>query len=126
VVIFTSLAFFAATRFEDRIRGLGLMILAWFFLTVLYDGVMLLYVFVFQDYPYEPGLVAMVFANPVDLGRILILMQLDIASLMGYTGAVFRKAFGADTGIALSSAAMVVYTGVPVWLGLRTFRRKDF
>lgn len=126
VVIFSALAFFAATRFEDRIRGLGLMILAWFFLTVLYDGIMLLYVFVFQDYPYEPGLVAMVFANPVDLGRILILMQLDISSLMGYTGAVFRKVFGADTGIALSATAVFIYTGVPVWLGLRTFRRKDF
>jgi Cu-processing system permease protein len=53
-------------------------------------------------------------------------MQLDISSLMGYTGAVFRKVFGADTGVALSTAAMAVYTGVPVWLGLRTFRRRDF
>lgn len=126
VVIFSALSFVVATRYEDRIKGLGFVILAWFFLTVLYDGLILLYVYVFQEYPYEPGLTAMVFFNPIDLGRILILLQLDISVLMGYTGAVFRKVFGDHAGISASAAALLVHAAFPILLGLRTFRRKDF
>lgn len=126
IVIFASLAFYAATRFEDRIKGLGTTLVAWFFLTVIWDGVILLFVHAFRDYPYEPGLLALVFLNPIDLGRILILMQLDISALMGYTGAVFRNVFGAEQGMLLAAAAMVVYAAVPVGFGLRMFRAKDF
>jgi Cu-processing system permease protein len=126
IVIFSSLAFYAATRFEDRIKGLGATLVAWFFLTVVWDGIILLYVHLFREYPYEGGLLGLVFLNPIDLGRITILLQLDISALMGYTGAVFRKVFGTDRGMVLAGAAMVVYAAVPVIFGLRTFRRKDF
>ena len=126
IVVFASLAFYAATRFEDRIKGLGATLVAWFVLTVVWDGVILLFVHLFREYPYEPGLLALVFLNPVDLGRILILMQLDIAALMGYTGAVFRNALGSESGVLLAAAAMVVYATVPVVSGLRMFRAKDF
>jgi Cu-processing system permease protein len=126
VVIFVSLAFYAATRFEDRIKGLGMTLAVWFFLTVIWDGLILLYVHIFRDYPYEGGLLGLVFLNPVDLGRINILLQLDISALMGYTGAVFQKAFGTSRGLALSAVAMIVYATMPVLFGLRTFRRKDF
>jgi Cu-processing system permease protein len=126
IVIFASLAFYAATRFEDKIKGLGVTLVVWFFLTVIWDGVILLFVHVFREYPYEPGLLALVFLNPIDLGRILILMQLDISALMGYTGAVFRNVFGAERGALLAAAAMVIYAAVPVGFGLRMFRAKDF
>jgi Cu-processing system permease protein len=126
IVAFAALAFLAATRFEDRIKGLGSVILVWFVLAVLYDGFVLLFAHLLRDYPYEPGMVAMMFLNPIDLGRIVILLQLDISALMGYTGAVFRKVFGTGIGMSVSAAAMVVYAVVPVWLGLRAFRRKDF
>lgn len=126
VVIFSSLAFYAATRFEDRIKGLGFSLVAWFVLTVVWDGLILLYVHVLRDYPYENGLLALVFLNPIDLGRITILLQLDIAALMGYTGAVFQKAFGTDRGLAMTVVAMFAYATVPLLFGLRTFRRKDF
>jgi Cu-processing system permease protein len=126
VVIFSSLAFYAATRFEDRIKGLGFALVAWFLLTVVWDGLILLYVHLFRDYPYEGGLLGLVFLNPIDLGRITILLQLEISALMGYTGAVFQKAFGSDRGVLLTAAAMIIYALVPVLFGLRTFRRKDF
>ena len=60
------------------------------------------------------------------MGRITILLQLEISALMGYTGAVFQKAFGTDRGIMLTMTAMVIYALVPVLFGLRTFRKKDF
>jgi len=126
VVIFTALAFYTATRFEDRIRGLGATLIVWFALAVVWDGFLLLFVHMFREYPYEPWLLGLVFLNPIDLGRILILLQLDISALMGYTGAIFRNVFGSDTGTLVSTAAMLVYAAVPIAFGLRTFRHKDF
>jgi len=126
IIIFVSLAFYAATRFEDRIKGLGLTLMLWLFLTVVWDGLILLYVHVLRDYPYEGGLLALVFLNPIDLGRISILLELDISALMGYTGAVFQKSIGSSHGLLLIALAMITYAAVPVALGVRTFRRRDF
>jgi Cu-processing system permease protein len=125
IIVFSALAFCAAARFDDRIRGLGATLLVWFLLAVVWDGVVLLFVYAFREYPYEPGLLSLVFLNPIDLGRILILLQLDIAALMGYTGAVFQKVFDGGNGVALACVAMVVYALVPVLYGLHVFRRRD-
>lgn len=126
VFIFSSLAFLIATRFEDRIKGLGTILLTWLVLVVAWDGLILLFVSLAREYPYEPGLIALVFLNPIDLGRVMILLQMDISALMGYTGAVFRNVFGPQSGTLLAAGAMLIYAAVPVTLGLRTFRRRDF
>lgn len=126
VFIFSALAFYVTTRFEDRIKGLGTILVTWFVLAVVWDGLILLFINLASEYPYEPGLIGLVFLNPVDLGRVMILLQMDISALMGYTGAVFRNTFGSQSGTLLAAGAMLVYAAVPVAFGLRSFRRKDF
>jgi Cu-processing system permease protein len=64
--------------------------------------------------------------NPVDLGRVLLLLQLDTAALMGYTGAVFERFFGSSVGILLAVGALLGWTLLPFALGLRRFGMKDF
>ena len=67
------------------------------------------------------------FANPVDLGRVLLLMRLDTSALMGYTGAVFERFFADGRGNLLASAAMLsLWIAGPIAIGARQFRRKDF
>jgi len=126
IVIFASTAFLAATRFEDKIKGVGSMLILWFSMTVIYDGLLLLFLHIFRSYPYESALTALVMLNPIDLGRILILLQLEISSLMGYTGAVFRDVFGSRGGVGIAAALLAVYAAVPIALGLFAFRKKDF
>jgi Cu-processing system permease protein len=57
---------------------------------------------------------------------MLMLLRLDVAALMGYTGAVFQRFFAGTSGIALASAALAGWVVIPLALGARTFRRKDF
>jgi Cu-processing system permease protein len=124
--VFTSVAFLAGVHLEDRAKGLGFALLVWFCCTVLYDGVILLVATAFRDYPLEPVLLGLIVLNPVDLARVLLLLTLDAAALMGYTGAVFGRFFGSALGIAAAGAALLLWTGLPFLAGLRGFSRKDF
>jgi Cu-processing system permease protein len=125
-VIFVALAFAVALLTEDRVRGMGIGLLVWMSLAVLYNGVVLLAVQLFADFPLERTVIALSVLNPIDLGRILLLLNLDAAALMGFTGAVFRRFFGGQTGQLVSLAALTMWLIVPLLIGRRAFVRKDF
>ena len=124
--IFAALAFWIAVRTEDRLRGLGAAIAVWLGLAVLYDGVVLFLVSTFADYPLERATLAMTLANPVDLARVLLLLRLDVAALMGYTGAVFHRFFAGAAGTFVALGALATWTALPIALAGRAFRRRDF
>ena len=123
---FTAFAALIAARIDDRVKGIGVAIGVWLGLTVLYDGLVMIGLTVFADYPLERPALAAMLANPIDLARLLILLRLDVSALMGYTGAVFERFFGSTGGALLASLALVLWTGVPLLLGARRFQRKDF
>jgi Cu-processing system permease protein len=81
---------------------------------------------VFADYPIERVLLGLTLGNPVDLARVILLLQFDVSALMGYTGAVFEQFFGGAMGIAIASTALAAWVMLPVALGLRAFRKRDF
>ena len=74
----------------------------------------------------EGGMLALMALNPVDLARVLVLLQLDVAALLGYTGAVFARAFAGPTGAAVAALVLTLWVAAPLALAARTFRRKDF
>lgn len=125
-LVFTAVAMLLAIRFDDRAKGLGGAILIWLACAVLYDGLILLLITMFRNYPLERPVLALTLLNPIDLGRVLLLLQFDTAALMGYTGAVFEKFFGTSTGRMTVLGLLVVQATVPLLLASRVFRRKDF
>lgn len=124
--VFSGLSFLIALKNDNKIRGFGLAILSWLFFAVIYDGLVLLLLLFFRDYPLENVSLGLSILNPIDLSRIIILLQLDISALMGYTGAVFQKFFGTAFG------AIVALTSLSIWVLVPTFwiksyaRKKDF
>lgn len=124
--IFSALAFLIALSNENRIKGFGLAILVWLFFAVIYDGILLLSLSYFSEYPLEKFSLAASMFNPIDLSRILILLKLDISALMGMTGAVFRKVLGTGTGIVIALVVLAVWTLLPT-LGIgRVAVKRDF
>ena len=123
---FTALAFLIALHIEDRARGFGTALLVWLAAAVLYDGIVLLTATIFSDYPLEVPLLVLTLLNPLDLGRVLLLLNLDVAALMGYTGAVFQRFLGTGLGMGLAITALLAWTAIPLGLGLRRFRKRDF
>jgi Cu-processing system permease protein len=123
---FTAIAFLISLLFEDRAKGLGTAILVWLAATLLYDAGLVFITTTLADYPLERPLLILTLFNPVDLGRVLLLLQADKAALMGYTGAVFEAFFGSALGIMVAGVALVAWTAMPFVLGLLRFRAKDF
>lgn len=124
-VIFVSIAFLATVNTRDKAKGIGVAILLWLYFTLIFDGLVLFLMFQFADYPIEKAMVAVTALNPIDLGRILILLQLDMSALMGYTGAIFKDFFGTTPGMLISAAVLLLWTVIPVLWSVRQFRKKD-
>jgi Cu-processing system permease protein len=124
--VFTALALWIATRFDDRSRGLGVALAVWAVMAIAWDGLILLVVASLGGWPLEIPLLALSLANPVDAARVGMVLALDAPALMGYTGAVALRSLGADRGAWMSLAALLLWVVVPLALACRRFGRKDF
>jgi Cu-processing system permease protein len=125
-MIFTALAFMIALTNDNRIKGFGYAILLWLFLAVIYDGIFLMSLVFFEDYPLDKFSLLATMLNPIDLSRVLILLKMDISALLGYTGAVFQKFFGTNQGIILSSIMLILWVSIPLISIRKIANRKDF
>jgi Cu-processing system permease protein len=122
---FVSLAFLTSTITLDKAKGIGLALMLWFYFSIIFDGLVLLFLTLFADYPLEKAMITLTALNPIDLARILILLQLDISALMGYTGALYQQFFGSGIGIVFSLLMQSIWILVPLFFALRIFKKKD-
>lgn len=125
-LIFTSLAFFGSVITRDKAKGIGMAIFIWLFFSILYDGILLLIMFQFSDYPIEKLLMVLSSFNPVDISRILILIHTDYSALMGYSGALFKEFLGSKSGSVIIFIILVAWVIFPAMAAVRKFIRKDF
>lgn len=125
-LIFTSLAFLGSVITRDKAKGIGMAIFIWLFFSILYDGILLLVMFQFSDYPIEKLIILLSSFNPVDISRILILIHTDYSALMGYSGALFKEFLGSQKGSVVIFAILIVWIIVPAFAAIRKFIRKDF
>ena len=124
-IIFVALAMVVAVLARDKAKGIGAVILLWLYFSIIFDGIVLLILFQFADYPLEKFMVGLAVLNPIDLSRILILLKLEISALMGYTGAVFNNFFGTTFGMIISFLILLTWAIIPTWISLRKFKSKD-
>ena len=123
---FVALAYIIALLFEDKIKGFGLAIISWLFFAVIYDGLFLILLLIFDDYPLDKFALFATIFNPIDLSRIVILLKLDISALLGYTGAVFQDFFGTEFGMLFSITLLILWIIFPLLTIIFISKRKDF
>jgi Cu-processing system permease protein len=123
--IFVSIAMLCSILMRDKARGIGLSIILWLFLSLIYDGLVLFFMFQYADYPIEKPMAILAALNPIDLARIQVLLHVDAAALMGYTGAIFKKMFGTFAGYIVSLMLMLAWTVLPFLISLKLFNKKD-
>ena len=124
--IFVVLSANIALLNENKIKGFSYAILLWLFLAVIYDGLFIITLSWFSQYPLDEFALAASVFNPIDLSRILILLKLDISALLGYTGALFQQFFGSGLGVIVSFSALALWTALPIWSLVKLAQKKDF
>jgi Cu-processing system permease protein len=123
--VFCALGLAIAVRQRDRAKAVGIGLVSWVLLVLVYDALLLWIMFTFSDRPIEPLIVPLAALNPIDLSRMAIMLQVDLAALLGYTGAVYQKHFGSAGGMSISFVALLAWTVVPLMIAQRAFVRKD-
>lgn len=124
-LVFTALAFLIGLVVEEKAKGVSLILGIWLYLTFLHDGLILSVVYIFKDYPLEKVVLLLTLLNPVDLARVLVILNLDIAAIMGLTGSVFKEILGSWLGITLSVLSLGLWFVIPFSLSLYLFKKKD-
>lgn len=124
-IIFVTIALLAAVQIRDKAKGIGVAILLWMYFSLLFDGFVLFLLFQFSDYPLEKPMIAVSALNPIDIGRILVLLQLDVSAMMGYTGAIFKDFFGTLGGLLISCFVLILWSLLPAYFSVRKFNKKD-
>lgn len=124
-LIFSSFALLIFVLFKDKTRGIGAAIILSLFFTILFDGLLMMFIYSFSDYPIDEVVVGILSFNPIDLARVLMLLKLDVAVLMGYSGALFKKFLGSSAGTIYSFSWLLFWVLLPLLLSVRIFKRKD-
>jgi Cu-processing system permease protein len=124
--IFSGFAMLSFVMNKDKARGIGFALVVWFFTAVIFDSLVLIFYYMFNSYPLEKATIIIAALNPIDLARILILLQMDISALMGYTGAVLQKFFGSAFGKIYSLGFLLLWCIIPALTAKRIFNNKNF
>lgn len=123
--IFLSISIFIAIVFIKREVVLSVSLAIWFYLYLLYDLIMLGISINFGEYPLEVPILVLTSINPLDLVRIITILQMDNAVLLGFTSAFFQKYLGNTNGIILCLTLLTVWAMIPFYFGYKFFSKKD-
>lgn len=124
-LVFVSIAFLAAILSRDKAKGIGIAIMLWLYFALIFDGLVLFIIFQFADYPIEKPMVILSATSPIDLARILNLLELEASAMMGYTGAIFKDYFGTSLGFCIAIGILAIWILAPFYISLRIFKKKD-
>ncbi|MDM7273124.1 ABC transporter permease subunit [Sulfurihydrogenibium azorense] len=89
--IFTSIGYFIAILNDDRVVGIGVSLILWFFFLVIFDSLIFYIVVFFSDYPIEKFIGFLIMFNPLDLVRIYIFYNLGLSELLGVSGIILSE-----------------------------------
>lgn len=124
-IIFIALAFWSAVFTRDKAKGIGLSLVLWLYFSLIYDGLVLMLMFNFSDYPIDKIVVVLLSLNPVDVSRVMVLMKMEMSAMLGYSGAVFTDFLGSSVGLIYSIVLLIIWSIVPFFWALRKFSKKD-
>jgi Cu-processing system permease protein len=123
---FTGIALLVTLLARRRQIALGIALGVWVFFELAYGVLMLGSTLYLPARILETTLLVGLVGNPVDLARVLSLLQVGGPHLFGPAGATLLKLTGsAAVATALGLGALLLWVVVPLWIAMRLFRRQD-
>ena len=124
--LFVAAALCIASLWPDRLKAMSVALGLWLLTVIAYDLVVLGTTALLSGLPLQSVLFPALLLNPVDLARVMVTLAVGSGALFGPTSAVLMKMFGANLGIAVALAVLVLETAVPLAIAAHVFRRRDY
>lgn len=126
ILVFVSLGFLLASFFKKGELIVSGALLVWLYFFLLFDSFVFMLSIYLGDYPVEiPALLVILF-NPVDLVRILIILQTKASVLLGFSGAFLIRSLGTSVVILLSILFLVFWVMMPLTISYKRFLVRNF
>ena len=123
--IFLGIAFILSIFLSKKEIVLAAALLIWFYFYVLYDIIVMGGIILFRDYPLEIPILIMVFLNPLDLVRVILLLNMDLSAIMGIGTASVKNVLGNVYGMLGACLVLFVWAWLLFRISLRKFILKD-
>lgn len=123
--VFVSLSMLLGVVVRKREMIPGAALLIWFYLYVLYDLLVLYAGTLSNEYPLEIPVFVLLILNPLDLVRLIFLIQTDLSQLMGFSTALAVRTLGGKMGAGVAFLLLAIWTAAPLYAGLRIFKNRD-
>lgn len=107
VVVYGAVAGLAAALTLDPAKGVAIGAVVWGLGVVAYEPLLVALAVRFADRLFEPLLVALVLAHPLELARIALLRVLEVPVFVGPTGLLLERWWGAAAAWWAAAAALV-------------------
>ena len=125
-VVFVGLAVFIALVSQRRQIALGIAIGVWIFYELVYGMLMLGTTLYLPSKILGTSLLVGLIGNPVDIARVLSLLQVGGPHLFGPAGATLLKLAGSQTtATVIGLVGLIGWIVVPVGLSMRIFEKQD-
>lgn len=125
-VVFVGLAVFIALVSQRRQIALGIAIGVWIFYELVYGMLMLGTTLYLPSNILGTSLLVGLIGNPVDIARVLSLLQVGGPHLFGPAGATLLKLAGSQTtATVIGLVGLIGWIVVPVGLSMRIFEKLD-
>jgi Cu-processing system permease protein len=124
--IFVGLAFMLSSFFRRGEMVLTASLLVWFYFSLFFDSILFILSMYLGEYPIEIPSILIILLNPLDLIRIIILLQTSSAALLGFSGAILMSEFGMMGVILLSCLFLTSWLAIPVAIAFKKFKKRNF
>ena len=125
-LIFVSLGLFISVSMVDKMKAMGLVLGIWLYLLLVHDGIVLMLLLFLKGYPTDISALVAGTINPIGLTRILLIRYFDQPLLLSFTGARVQLFLASNIGFIAAIIAGLVWIVGPLWLGLRSFVKRDY
>lgn len=125
-VAFTGIALLVTLLSRRRQIALGIALAVWIFFELVYGVLMLASTLYLPARVLKTTLLVGLLGNPVDLARVLSLLQVGGPHLFGPAGATLVKLTGsASVATVLGLVGLLLWVVVPLIVALRVFKRQN-
>ncbi|TGL62942.1 hypothetical protein EHQ58_01985 [Leptospira ognonensis] len=124
--IFVALAFLTASFTRRGELVLTVSLLVWLYFFIFFDSLVFILSVYLGDYPIEIPSLAIILLNPIDLIRILLILQTSSSALLGFSGALLLKQLGLAGIVIITTLFLSLWIFIPLLLSYRRFLKRNF